>query len=94
MKGSLASVKAVHKLTSDWTKHVASSHARSRQQITHNSDNNGADTMALPKCRQCSQAKIVGALTNISNLTSSKVSGAKQGAGGKSVDPVLVPKKV
>lgn len=35
-----------------------------------------------------------GVLTDVSDLTSPQVSGAKQGARRQSVDPVLVPKQV
>ena len=33
-------------------------------------------------------------LTDISNLTSSEVFGAKQGTGRQGVDPILVPKQI
>lgn len=45
--------------------------------------------------RECCEVRQISErLTNVSNLTSSEVSGTKQGAGGESVHPVLVPKQV
>ena len=45
--------------------------------------------------RECHEVRQIGEqLTNVSNLTSSEISGTKQGAGGERVNPVLIPKKV
>lgn len=44
--------------------------------------------------KYCEVRQIGERLTNVSNLTSSEVSGTKQGAGGKSVNPILIPKQV